>query len=173
MFRAVVTGRINVINVAPRCRLWLEARPNRDDVLRVALYSVRIGQHKTAFIFGVRFQIEDAAREHSRNDILKRVFVDALVAEPKQRKPFLPRLVASFAIGDRDRSVAVVVAIDAPLKAERDKGGRLNVKIFREDFIRGGRHSRPEESEQQNTVGASDRTDHWGSLPKGEFQRSF
>jgi hypothetical protein len=100
---------------------------------------------------------------------LKRVFVDALVAEPKQRKPFLPRLVASFAIGDRDRSVAVVVAIDAPLKSERDESGRLYVKISREGFIRGGRRSRPEESEEQDAVGASGRAEHGVASSKANF----
>src|SRR5215469_8059794 len=119
-----------MINGASRRRFWLETRPNRDDVLRAANHSVGIGQHEAAFIFGVRLQIEDAAREHIRNDILERVFVDALVAEAKQRKPFLPGQVAFFAIGDRDGCIAVVVAIDAPLKSQGDERGGSTKKSF-------------------------------------------
>jgi hypothetical protein len=56
-------------------------------------------------------------------------------------------LVALLAIGHGYRGVAVVVAADAPLKAEGDEGGAFGVELAGGDLVGGGELQRGQNDE--------------------------
>jgi hypothetical protein len=130
-------GRIHVVDVAARRRHRFGARAHRHDAFGTSRDAIRIRQHEPRFIRSCRLELEEAAGEAVRRDVLQRVLVDALVADAKQRRPALPHLLALLAIGDGDRRVAIVVAVDHPLEAERNQRRRLGDEVLRDGLVGG------------------------------------
>ncbi len=61
--------------------------------------------------------------------------VHLLVLQPQERQRAMPRRLAAAPVLDRDARVAVVVAFDRPIDAERDQRRRLERRLAHRDSV--------------------------------------
>jgi hypothetical protein len=62
-----------------------------------------------------------------------------LILQPEQRQGLAPGRLALLAITDLDRRIAVVVAGNAPLEAQRPQGRRLSPEVSGHGLLHRGR----------------------------------
>jgi hypothetical protein len=142
--------RVHVIGLPARGRLRLLPRAHGHVFRRLALHAVGIRQREPAFVFRVWIEIEHAAREHVGDDVVereprqqrvvrreRRTAVDPFVLKAQQRQTLLPDGLALLSVRDVDLRVAVVVAHDFPVEAQRQERRRLD-----RELTRGGRRLR-------------------------------
>src|SRR5262245_30857174 len=137
LFRSVVIWRINVKCATALIDFRRAARFYRYLLNRLPDNAVRIRHREAAFITGLFFQIDNAAREHARRPVFQELPrpYDLLVADPQQWQRFAPRRLSDLSVLDGHRRVAVVVAFDLPLESEVDQGRRLYDEITRCDRV--------------------------------------
>ncbi len=83
-----IAGRINVIDVAARSRRRHLARMHRHVLFDGAARAIRIAQHETAFVIGIRLEIEHAAGKHVRRGVVvdrRRAYAVAAAPPPHNR----------------------------------------------------------------------------------------
>ena len=133
--------RIDMINVPAFAGLGLAPRTHRDYPLGVAGHAIRIGKHEAALVFGIGIEIENTAGKHVRSGIPKQRVssrvcsawpgrsADLLTLQPHQRQRWPPIGFSFLPIGGLYLGVAVIVACDPPLKAQRDQRRRLGREL--------------------------------------------
>ncbi len=118
LLRAFVAERIDVVDAAARRRLRLLARAHRRRALGLSFHAIGIAQDEAAFVFGVRLEIEDAARKHIRSHVVEimraavaRDSAEHLLAlQAKEWEGLAPGLFAFFPVRHVHAGVAIVVA---------------------------------------------------------------
>ncbi|MEO8255879.1 MAG: hypothetical protein ABI868_00900 [Acidobacteriota bacterium] len=128
--RAGVIARIHVINRTARRGFRDRSRAGRDRSLdgRSARRRVRVRQPQPNVIRRVGFEVEHAAREHVRRHVMKGcALLHCFGLQPKQRQTVTPRRVAGPAPRHSDGRIAVVVALNAPLDADRLRRRQLEI----------------------------------------------
>ena len=154
LLRSFPADGIDMIGMAASRRLRLLSRANRRRFLSRAAHAIWIREDETAFVLGVWLQIQNAPGKHVagiempgvRSDTvgIRRGGFDGnegvaaaihlLMLEAEERKARVPRLLAFPPVGDGDLSIAVVVARNLPLEAQRHQRRRLD-----DEFTRPGR----------------------------------
>ena len=138
--RPRVAGRVHVKHAPVSGRLGLAASLHRDSLrhalLRLSGNAVWIGQHQLRFVQRLRFQIENAAREHVRGDHIEHAIglKDALALQPQQRKRLSPLPLALLAIRHVDARSAIVIALNQPLKTKIDQRRMVHDELARRDL---------------------------------------
>src|SRR6185503_8759564 len=130
LLRPLIAERIDVIDGSPGGWLRLLARTHRHDSRVFAVYAVGIGQHEAALVLRAGLEVEDAAGEHVRGDVLVGVpyrvsgaSANDFVLQAQQGQRIAPLLFALLAIGDGNAGIAIVIAGNPPLEAERHERG--------------------------------------------------
>ena len=134
--RALEAMGIDVEHPPLRVRYRLGARPHGHRPAGLSDHAVGIGHHEPRLVRRVGLQVEDAPREHVRNDDVELISDEdplALQAQEGQRRR--PLRLALPAIRRLHRRVPVVVALDGPFEAEVDQRRRLDQELSRRDRV--------------------------------------
>ena len=120
LLRALMVGWIDVERPAGLRSLRLGARAHACGLARLSGDAIGIGQDEAALVLGVRLQVENAAREPVRDDVLE-VFAAPkhlfpADAHERQRRP--PGRLPGGAEGHRHRRVPVRVPANRPFESE-------------------------------------------------------
>ena len=123
---ALIARRVHVIRVAIAGRLRFGARARLDPPLGAAGHSVRVGDAQRDLVGSIRLQIEQAAGEHLWRGEIHGEVPGLLAADPEQWQPVTPRVASLAPITEAHRRVAIRIAGQRPLEAQRLQCGRLD-----------------------------------------------